>query len=295
MVNLDVPYHPDDYVHRIGRTGRAGKEGRAFTLADTDDAKYLAAIEKLLGQKLNRQPIEGISGELIRPRLPARRKAAESGEAPAEIDAAQADEATPAPRRRRRKSETAAEAAPAETATAPAAEAGDEKPRRRRATRGKTAEAETAAPDDPATAEAGEAAPVAATRPSAIEPPAAKPAAAAPRERGGDRKGPSGTASVMTSRWSGSAITCGLLLRPVRSRSAPDRSKEEPPGVQTIFVMVKCELGPPIGGRRRVQSIEEVSEVYSVSGQYDLIMKFHLDTSVDIGRFVNNAVQALPG
>ncbi len=67
VINLDVPYHPDDYVHRIGRTGRAGKEGRAYTMADSDDAKYLAAIEKLLGQKLNRQPIEGISGELIRP------------------------------------------------------------------------------------------------------------------------------------------------------------------------------------------------------------------------------------
>jgi superfamily II DNA/RNA helicase len=75
VINLDVPYHPDDYVHRIGRTGRAGKEGRAYTMADDNDAKYLAGIEKLLGQKLNRQPIEGISGELIRPQRPSRRRA----------------------------------------------------------------------------------------------------------------------------------------------------------------------------------------------------------------------------
>jgi DNA-binding Lrp family transcriptional regulator len=66
--------------------------------------------------------------------------------------------------------------------------------------------------------------------------------------------------------------------------------------VQTIFVMVKCELGRSYEvADAAVQSIQEVSEVYSVSGQYDLIMKFHLDAGVDIGRFVNHAVQTLPG
>jgi DNA-binding Lrp family transcriptional regulator len=66
--------------------------------------------------------------------------------------------------------------------------------------------------------------------------------------------------------------------------------------VQTIFVMVKCELGSSYEvADAAVQTIQEVSEVYSVSGQYDLIMKFHLDQAVDIGRFVNNAVQTLPG
>ena len=66
--------------------------------------------------------------------------------------------------------------------------------------------------------------------------------------------------------------------------------------MQTIFVLVKCELGRSYEvADAAVQSIEEVSEVYSVSGQYDLIMKFHLDAAVDIGRFVNSAVQPLPG
>ena len=66
--------------------------------------------------------------------------------------------------------------------------------------------------------------------------------------------------------------------------------------MQTIFVMVKCDLGRSYEvADAAVQSIQEVSEVYSVSGQYDLIMKFHLDEAVDIGRFVNSAVQTLPG
>ena len=66
--------------------------------------------------------------------------------------------------------------------------------------------------------------------------------------------------------------------------------------MQTIFVMVKCELGRSYEvADAAVQTIQEVSEVYSVSGQYDLIMKFHLDAAVDIGRFVNSAVQTLPG
>ncbi len=66
--------------------------------------------------------------------------------------------------------------------------------------------------------------------------------------------------------------------------------------MQTIFVMVKCELGRSYEvADAAVQSIQEVSEVYSVSGQYDLIMKFHLDDEVDIGRFVTTRVQTLPG
>lgn len=66
--------------------------------------------------------------------------------------------------------------------------------------------------------------------------------------------------------------------------------------MQTIFVMVKCELGRAYSvADEAVQSIEPVSEVYSISGQYDLIMKFHLDDEVDIGRFVTSQVQTLPG
>ncbi len=52
VFNFDVPTHAEDYVHRIGRTGRAGKTGLAYTIATPDDGKYVAAVEKLLGQKI---------------------------------------------------------------------------------------------------------------------------------------------------------------------------------------------------------------------------------------------------
>ena len=66
--------------------------------------------------------------------------------------------------------------------------------------------------------------------------------------------------------------------------------------MQTIFVMVKCELGRAYDvADAAVQEVGLVSEVYSISGQYDLIMKFHLDAEVDVGRFVTSRVQTLPG
>jgi superfamily II DNA/RNA helicase len=53
IYNFDVPMHPDDYVHRIGRTGRAGRSGTAITIvAGSNDAKAVAAIEKLIGQSI---------------------------------------------------------------------------------------------------------------------------------------------------------------------------------------------------------------------------------------------------
>jgi superfamily II DNA/RNA helicase len=52
VYNFDVPHHADDYVHRIGRTGRAGRSGVAITLAAPADTKSVAAIEKLIGQSI---------------------------------------------------------------------------------------------------------------------------------------------------------------------------------------------------------------------------------------------------
>jgi superfamily II DNA/RNA helicase len=60
VFNFDVPFHAEDYVHRIGRTGRAGREGHAFTLSAPEDAKSLAAIEKLTGVPIPRMEIEGL-------------------------------------------------------------------------------------------------------------------------------------------------------------------------------------------------------------------------------------------
>ncbi|CAO3422033.1 Lrp/AsnC ligand binding domain-containing protein [Azospirillum endophyticum] len=66
--------------------------------------------------------------------------------------------------------------------------------------------------------------------------------------------------------------------------------------MQTIFVMVKCDLGKAYGvADQAVQLIEQVSEVHSISGQYDLLMKCYLKQDDDIGRFVTEHVQTLPG
>jgi superfamily II DNA/RNA helicase len=52
VFNYDTPWHPDDYIHRIGRTGRAGAKGRAFTFVAGEDAEAIANVEKLTGLKI---------------------------------------------------------------------------------------------------------------------------------------------------------------------------------------------------------------------------------------------------
>lgn len=66
--------------------------------------------------------------------------------------------------------------------------------------------------------------------------------------------------------------------------------------MQTIFVMIKCELGKAYAvADEAVQSVEQVSEVYSTSGQYDLLVKCYLAEGTDIGHFVTERIQTLPG
>jgi len=60
VFNFDVPIHAEDYIHRIGRTGRAGREGHAFTLASQGDGRFVEAIEKMLGKTIPRIEIAGI-------------------------------------------------------------------------------------------------------------------------------------------------------------------------------------------------------------------------------------------
>ena len=59
VFNFDAPFHPDDYVHRIGRTGRAGKTGVAYTLASPDDGGLVENIEKLIGKPIPRVAVPG--------------------------------------------------------------------------------------------------------------------------------------------------------------------------------------------------------------------------------------------
>jgi len=58
VVNYDVPQHPEDYIHRIGRTGRAENTGDAFTIMTAEDASHVFAIERFISQKILRVKLE---------------------------------------------------------------------------------------------------------------------------------------------------------------------------------------------------------------------------------------------
>ncbi|HEX7440780.1 MAG TPA: DEAD/DEAH box helicase [Caldimonas sp.] len=58
VVNFDVPYNAEDYIHRIGRTGRAGASGLAVTLVSRDDARLVSDIERLIKKKIEIEPLE---------------------------------------------------------------------------------------------------------------------------------------------------------------------------------------------------------------------------------------------
>jgi ATP-dependent RNA helicase RhlE len=79
VFNFDVPFNAEDYVHRIGRTGRAGASGLAVTLVARDDARLVSDIEKLIKKKLDIEPFE-LEDE--RPRRPLHRDAQERDDRP---------------------------------------------------------------------------------------------------------------------------------------------------------------------------------------------------------------------
>lgn len=61
VINYDIPQHAEDYVHRIGRTGRAQRDGDAFTLVAPDEQSHLDAIEKFIGQRIPQRSVEGFN------------------------------------------------------------------------------------------------------------------------------------------------------------------------------------------------------------------------------------------
>jgi len=61
VVNYDVPQHPEDYIHRIGRTGRAEASGDAFTIMTAEDASHVFAIERFISQKIPRVKLENFN------------------------------------------------------------------------------------------------------------------------------------------------------------------------------------------------------------------------------------------
>jgi superfamily II DNA/RNA helicase len=100
VVNFDVPWQPDDYIHRIGRTGRAGAKGIAITLATREDSEAIGAIERLTGIKLPR--VDGDGPKAAAPveeqapreeRAPRSRSRSRGGKAKAEAPAPKAEAA----------------------------------------------------------------------------------------------------------------------------------------------------------------------------------------------------------
>ena len=65
--------------------------------------------------------------------------------------------------------------------------------------------------------------------------------------------------------------------------------------MQPVFVLIKCEPGKAYGvASQIVEDVEETSEVYTISGEYDLLAKFYVEPDVDIGHFVCETVQVIP-
>ncbi|HET8726892.1 MAG TPA: DEAD/DEAH box helicase [Alphaproteobacteria bacterium] len=104
VFNFDVPIHAEDYVHRIGRTGRAGRSGRAFTLATSEDKKFLDAITRLIKREIPVLELPGISAD-----MPAAPEAEGGRKTRGKRRGAKSDETRPS---RPRKKEEVAEAHP---------------------------------------------------------------------------------------------------------------------------------------------------------------------------------------
>jgi superfamily II DNA/RNA helicase len=88
VLNFDVPFHAEDYVHRIGRTGRAGRSGTAITIAAPADQKAVSAIERLIGQPIPRASTAAVDAAAdiaseprrdAKPRTRGRRRQASDG------------------------------------------------------------------------------------------------------------------------------------------------------------------------------------------------------------------------
>lgn len=88
VINFDLPYNAEDYVHRIGRTGRAGASGDAISVYSDKDERLLADIEKLIKQTITRGELAGFVASAVRAprdseRAPERRARRPDGDAPA--------------------------------------------------------------------------------------------------------------------------------------------------------------------------------------------------------------------
>jgi len=94
VINFDFPMHPEDYVHRIGRTGRAEAIGDAISFVTNDDAPYVRDLEKMIGKRIERRSAPGFAHRepvaivAHHPARPAQRPAQRPGQRPAARPAA---------------------------------------------------------------------------------------------------------------------------------------------------------------------------------------------------------------
>ena len=102
VFNFDVPGHAEDYVHRIGRTGRAGREGKAITICSPRDEKQFDAVEALIQKEIPRieNPVK------VEPRKPRKRKEDEAPKAEAKADDVAAAAETPVKDDKRKRDDT---------------------------------------------------------------------------------------------------------------------------------------------------------------------------------------------
>jgi superfamily II DNA/RNA helicase len=150
VFNFDAPWHPDDYVHRIGRTGRAGATGVAFTLVTPDDAENIQNIEKLTGLAIERYESADAPApaEPAEARRGARRRPAAKKVAPTTIETAEAPaEPTPRPARQPREPRQERPAREERPARAPRPAREDRPPRDERPARA-ARQAEDDGPDE---------------------------------------------------------------------------------------------------------------------------------------------------
>ncbi len=108
VFNFDVPIHAEDYIHRIGRTGRAGLEGKSYTIAAPEEGLAVAAIEKLTGGAIPRMVIDGFDTLELVMDAKRRRRPAKSGDKPqSEKQADRYVEKKPLPHRAKQTTEQA--------------------------------------------------------------------------------------------------------------------------------------------------------------------------------------------
>ena len=103
IINYDIPYKIEDYVHRIGRTGRMNKVGKAYTFVTREEAQYLTEIEQLINKEINPFRYEDLTSRWwpTPPSAPSADYVPEPAEAPADVEA-------PGKKRRRRGKRTSA-------------------------------------------------------------------------------------------------------------------------------------------------------------------------------------------